>query len=219
MGKRVYQRITDAHVEAIADFAGEGAAKVIWDLEVRGLHVRVGRHRITWTFQREHAIRGKRGVTFQRLGYFPKMKIAGARKAALIEAGRVASGNVIAGRKSATKFEVALDDYIKRARIRGKSGSWARNIETLKRTHRKDFLKWTLPELSAAPKVVNDWHIRVSEDHGLYIGNQAARVLKSVYNRAHKLDPSLPRNNPCAAVEMNKEHRAVIAFTFADFRK
>lgn len=215
---RNYQRITDGFVEAIRDFK-EGVVKTVWDLEVRGLHVRIGRNRITWTFQREHAIRGKRGVTFRRLGYFPEMKVSGARKAAMIEAGHVAGGNVIAGRRSAVKFGGALDDYIRRTKVRGKSESWSRNIESLKRTHLKDFLKWTLPELSAAPKVINDWHMRVSEDHGVFIANQAARVLRAVYNRARKLDHSLPGHNPVSAVEMNKEHRAVVAFAFKDFPK
>jgi len=216
MAKRVYKHITDRQIEAVADFA-DGMVKVIWDRDVRGLVVRIGKHRTTWVFQREHAIRGKRGVTFVRLGYFPEMRVVGARKAAMIEAGRVASGRVIPGRKSATKLTEALDDYARRARVRGKSGSWARNIESLKRTHLKDFLNWTLPELSAAPKVVNDWHVRVTEDHGPYIANQAARVLRAVYNRARQLDRSLPPHNPCSAVEYNKEHRSQVALSFGDF--
>ena len=203
---------------AACDF-GEGATTVIWDIDAPGLLVRIGKHRITWTFQRERTIRGKRGVTFKRLGYFPQMKVAAARKAALIEAGRVASGNVIAGRKSATKFGEAIDRYIKRAKARGKSGSWARNIESLKRTHLKDFLNWTLPELSVAPKVVSDWHSRVSEDHGSYIANQAVRALRAIYNRERKLDRSLPPDNPVSAVELNREHRSQRALAFADFPK
>ncbi|HUZ33695.1 MAG TPA: tyrosine-type recombinase/integrase [Xanthobacteraceae bacterium] len=218
MGKRVYRRITDGLVEAARDF-GEGATTVIWDIDAPGLHVRIGKRRITWSFQREHAIRGKRGTTFKRLGYFPIMKVVGARKKALIEAGHVASGNVIAGRKSAAKFSVAIDRYIQRTRVRGKSEDWSKDIKSLKNTHLKDFLNWTLPELSAAPNVVNDWHLRITDDNGLYIANQAARVLRAIYNRERKLDPNLPANNPCSAVEFNPEQRSQKGMSFADFPK
>jgi len=61
--------------------------------------------------------------------------------------------------------------------------------------------------------------MRVTEDHGLYIANQAARVMRAVYNRQRKLDPhGLPRHNPCSAVEYNEEERAQISFAFSDFR-
>ena len=71
-------------------------------------------------------------MTFKRLCFFPAMDVKRARQAALIEAGRVASGRITPGRKLATKFEAALDDYIARARERaeakGKAATWARNI-------------------------------------------------------------------------------------------
>lgn len=129
---RKYNRLTDGYVEALHDFA-EGEVMIAWDKDVRGLQVRVGKHRVTWSFLKEHRIHGKRGVSFKRLGFFPAMDTKAARRAALIEAGRVASGRITPGRKAATKFEAALDDYITHARQRaekkGKAASWARNIE------------------------------------------------------------------------------------------
>jgi hypothetical protein len=154
---RKYHKLTDGHVEALSEFA-EGEIKVFWDSEVKGLQVRVGKHRVTWSFLKEHRVHGRRGVTFKRLGFFPAMDVKKARQAALVEAGRVASGRITPGRKLATKFQAALDDYIARARERaeakGKAASWARNIESLKRTHFAEFLGWPLHELSASPAVV-----------------------------------------------------------------
>jgi hypothetical protein len=106
---RRYHKITDGYVEALHEFA-EGEVKVAWDRDVRGLRVRVGMHRITWSFLKEHRIHGKRGVSFKRLGFFPAMDTKAARQAALIEAGRIASGRITPGRKAAMKFEAALDD-------------------------------------------------------------------------------------------------------------
>jgi integrase len=162
-------------------------------------------------------------VTFKRLGFFPTMDVKKARQAALIEAGRVASGRITPGRKLATKFEAALDDYITRAReraeVKGKAASWARNIESLKRTHFAEFLGWPLHELNASPAVVAAWHKRVTKDSGANIANQAARVMRAAYRRAARLDRSLPPHNPTSAVEFNPEKRSQNAMKLVDFPK
>ena len=151
------------------------------------------------------------------------MDTKAARQAALIEAGRVASGRITPGRKAATKFEAALDDYIAHARQRaekkGKAASWARNIESLKRTHFADFLGWPLHELSASPAVIATWHKRVTKESGPNIANQAARVMRAAYRRAARLDRSLPPHNPTSAVEFNTEKRSQNAMRLADFPK
>jgi integrase len=209
-------------VDALQEFA-EGEVKIAWDRDVRGLQVRVGKHRVTWSFLKEHRIHGKRGVSFKRLGFFPAMDAKAARQAALIEAGRVASGRITPGRKTAIKFHAALDDYIAHARQRaekkGKAASWARNIESLKRTHFADFLGWPLHELSASPAVVATWHKRVTKDGGPNIANQAARVMRAAYRRAARLDRSLPPHSPTSAVEFNAERRSQNAMKFTDFPK
>ena len=219
---RKYHKLTDGHVEAIGEFA-EGEVKIAWDLEVKGLQVRVGKHRVTWSFLKEHRVHGKRGVSFKRLGFFPAMDTKAARQAALVEAGRIASGRITPGRKSATKFGAALDDYIayarKRAELKGKEASWARNIESLKRTHFDEFLGWPLQELSASPAVIATWHKRVTKENGAFIANQAARVMRATFRRAAKLDRSLPPHNPTSAVEFNTEKRSQNALALADFPK
>lgn len=105
-----YHKLNDGYVEALQESA-EGEVKI-------GLRVRVGKRRVTWSFLKEHRIHGKRGVSFKRLGFFPAMDTKAARQAALIEAGRVASGRITPGRKAAIKFEAALSDYIAHARQR-----------------------------------------------------------------------------------------------------
>ena len=219
---RRYHRLTDGYVEALHEFA-EGEVKIAWDRDVRGLQVRVGRRRVTWLFLKEHRIHGKRGVSFKRLGFFPAMDTKAARQAALIEAGGVASGRITPGRKTALKFEAALDDYITHARQRaekkGKAASWARNIESLKRTHFADFLGWPLQELRASPAVVATWHNRVTKESGPNIANQAARVMRAAYRRPNRLDRSMPPHNPTNAVEFNAEKRSQNAMKLADFPK
>ena len=85
---RKYNRLTDGYVEALHDFA-EGEVMIAWDKDVRGLQVRVGKHRVTWSFLKEHRIHGRRGVTFKRLGFFPRH---GCEKGATSGAHRSGSG-------------------------------------------------------------------------------------------------------------------------------
>jgi integrase len=141
-------------------------------------------------------------------GEFPAMSVQQARRVALVHAGRIASGRVTPGVRTATKFGAALDNYIQHAREHGKSGAWPRNLESLKRTHLAEFLLWPLRDLANAPAAVAAWHKRITKESGPNIANQAARVLRATYRRAAKLDRTLPPHNPVSAVEMNAEPRS-----------
>ena len=45
----------------MTDFAEDyPKAVTVWDSHVKGLLIRIGRHRATWTFYQEHRFRGKR---------------------------------------------------------------------------------------------------------------------------------------------------------------
>ena len=209
-------------IEAAAEFSG-GESRVLYDLDVRGLRVRVSKRTITWAFFKEHRINGRRGATCKRLGFYPEMDTKAARRAALIEAGRVAAGRITPGKRAAVRFREALDDYIEhatdRAAKKGKVASWARNIKSLRNTHLDEFLNWPLADLSASPAVIAAWHKRVTKTAGPNIANQAARVLRATYRRAARLDRSLPPHNPTSAVEYNKESRSQNAIALADFPK
>jgi integrase len=223
MAKRIYRRLTDKYVEAVSHFA-EGKVSLIWDDKVPGLQVRIGRRKITFAFVQEHRIRGKRGVTYQRLGFFPSMDVKAARKAALIEAGRVAAGRITPGHRTAVKVAAAMDAYVaylrEKAAGKGKAPAWAKNVESIARVHVvPEFGNWSLAELSAAPGAVAKWHRGVTKSGGPIVANQSARVLRAAYRRAARLDRSLPPALPTSAVEFNPEQRSQNALAPADFPK
>jgi hypothetical protein len=117
--KRTYQRITNTHVEAMRDFvdSAAGGAYTIWDSDVRGLLIRVGRHKATWIYLEQRRFRGKRKHKQVRLGFFPAMDIKAARKAAKVRAGISASGVWEPGLKDAIKLGEAFENYIAYPRL------------------------------------------------------------------------------------------------------
>ena len=152
------------------------------------------------------------------------MDVKEARKAALIEAGRNAAGRITPGRRSATKFSAALDDYLEHLRSRsaskGKAALWANNVASIARVHlRPEFGGWLLRDLSASPGHVAQWHKTTTKRSGPIVANHAARVLRATYRRAARLDRTLPPHNPTSAVEFNPETRSQNALALADFPK
>jgi hypothetical protein len=212
MAARNYQRLSDSYVSALWDFSRDDQAmrRIVFDSEIRGLLVRVGVHRMTFSFHREHSVRGKRSATSKTLGHWPQMSVADARKAALVEAGRIAAGHRTPGKREAEKFSTAFERYVamlrSRGAKRGKVSRWPHNVELLgKQLLLPEFGAWSLIELSGAPKIIHDWHRDVTKDHGPTHGNHAARVLRAVYRYAARLDRSLPPGLPTSAVEWNPE--------------
>ena len=220
---RRYAKLNDATVEAMVDFH-EGPAQVTFDTQVRGLQVRIGKKRVTWTYLQEHQTRGKRSTTCKRLGHFPAMGVVAARKAALQEAGKVAAGRLVPGRRSAMTLKEALDDYVEHLREqskrKGKEALWARNATSFIRRHLVPaFGNWSLAELSNAPASVRDFHRDVSRDVGPFAANQCCRIMSAAYKMAARLDRSLPPHNPCSAVRYNPETPSTAGLAFTDFPK
>jgi integrase len=224
--KRRYERLTDRDIEILRHFdddpiTGEPLpARVVWDRVVPGLHARIGRNRTTFVFQKEHQTHGKRGVTFRRLGFFPAMRVADARKLALIEAAKVAAGRIEPGKKSALKVDAALDSYIEHLKGRPKGQTWARNVESISRVHiRPEFGSWPLAELAVVPARIQEWHKKITKRSGPVAADHAAKVLRASFRRAARLDRSLPPFNPTSAVEYNPQRRSQKALAFKDFPK
>jgi integrase len=226
---RKFHRLSDSYVERLSQFARVGALakfsdvdSIVWDDRQRDLHVRFGRHRTTWIYQREHRLHGKRSVTYKRLGFYPAMTLSDARKAALVEAGRIAAGRVTPGRRQAVKFEAAFADYCAhlaaKAKRKGKPPRWLVNVQSIGNTILlPEYGKWPLADLSAAPGVVRDFHKRVTKDHGPVVANRAMQVLRACYRHAAKLSRQLPPALPTSAVLWNTEQPAEKGVT--DFRK
>ena len=159
---------------------------------MRGLRVRVGVHRTSFTFFQEHSIKAKRSTTCERLGVWPAMDVKAARKAALVIAGRNAAGRIMPGKRSAGKVADADRGiaFLKaRSQRKGKSATWAKNVESTVRNHiLPAFGNWSLAELSATPAAVVQWHDKITEKNGAVAANHAARILRAAYKRAAKLD-------------------------------
>jgi integrase len=194
----------------------------VWDQRTPGLHVRFGRHRTTWIYQREHRLHGNRSVTYKPLGFHPATTLTDARKAALVEAGRIAAGRITPGRKQAVKFEPAFTDYCAhleaKAKRKGKPPRWLVNVQSIGNTILlPEYGKWPLADLSAAPGVVRDFHKKVTKDRGPVVANRAMQVLRATYRHAAKLNRQLPPALPTSAVLWNTEAPAEKGV--ADFRK
>jgi integrase len=220
MAARVKRLLSDGMIEAVAEFA-EGQAKIIFDTKIPGLRLRVGKHRISWTYFAEHRIHGNRSTTCQALGHFPSMNTAVARQAALIIAGRNASGRIAPGKRTAVKFETAFAEYLKyleaKAARAGKPARWAVNVRKLGRLLLPEFGRWPLADLSNSPAVIRDWHVKVTAENGPVSANRAAQVLRSCYRHAARLNRDLPHELPTSAVAYNEEVSRETGLPFNQF--
>lgn len=225
-GKRKIRKITDRQVEAIRDLRDpedkDAGVHVLWDSKVSGLFVRIGRHKTTWVFQKEYRTRGKRGTTFRRLGFYPAMSVLAARKAALMYAGQIAAGKPMPGLRDAVTLDQALaeyDSHLKaQSKKRGKPATWARVVQSFARLHLSpSFGRWTLAELSAAPALVRDFHVRVTKEAGPGAADHCCRILAALYKHVAKLDRSLPTQSPCSAVKYNGYTPSTAGLSFDKF--
>jgi hypothetical protein len=133
MATRIKRKLDDQHISALLDFSQFG---IYWDTDVRGLRLRVGPRKATWQFFAEHSVHGRRSTTHRTLGFYPVMGTIVARKAALVEAGRVAAKHLTPGKRTAVRLGAALDDYLKflkaKAGRRGKPPRHAVNVANLR---------------------------------------------------------------------------------------
>lgn len=209
--------LTEKHVrqiQAMRDFS-DGAEHVLWDSRVRGLRLRVGRNKASWSYFQQHQVNGKRSTTSVTLGAVESgMGLIDARKAALMLAGRNAAGRLKPGRRDAVKFAAAFAEYVlyleSKAARRGKAAVWAGSVRKLGRLFLlPEFQNWPLADLSGSPAIVRDWHRKVTKDNGPVQANRAAQVLRAVYRHAAKLArPALPPALPTSAVLFNIEQPA-----------
>jgi integrase len=219
--KKTKQLVTDAYIEALRDF---DVRALIWDTKVTGLRLRVGVHRCSWQFFQQHRRHGKRSTTCKTLGAWPTMNVTAARQAALIIAGRIASGRREPSRREVVRLDAALDEYLKHLRAKaaraGKPPRHAFNVEKLRRRFLSpEFGRWPLADLSNTPEAVRDWHERISREAGPVSANRAAEVLRATYRFASRLNRSLPPALPTSAIVFNPETPSQKGLAFVDFPK
>lgn len=226
---RIKRRLDDSAISAMLDFETLGT---VWDRDVRGLRVRVGKRGATFQYFAEHAVHGRRSATFRTLGKFPAMSVKSARAAAMVEAGRIAARDIRPGKRAARKFSEALDDYEKFLRQQSAEGGrgakpgsppkaprHADNVAKLRRLHLVEFEKWPLSDLSNNPVVIRDWHTRLSADAGPITANRAAEVMRACYRYSRKLDRTLPFDLPTSGIAFNPEVASQDALAPKDFPK
>ena len=222
--KRKYSKLTDRIVEALVDFSADdepegewSTRRVYFDAVVPGLRLRVGKHRRTWIYFQEYSTKGKRGTVFRRLGFWPRMNVADARKEALQHAARVAAGRPQPGKRTAITLEAATADYIASLEARGKKS--ARFVASLMRIHLlPDFGRFTLAELSDTPTLMRDHHLKISKRKPV-AANRVMSILSAIYRHAARLDRSLPPASPVSGVRFNLEEPAQTAMPFSEFPK
>ena len=223
--KRRFRNLTDAWLTALTEYtahetwqtdAPPGDLPTLWDEKVFGLRIRIGRKRHSWSFYRERRFRGKRKYYFRRLGFFPSMGVADARKAALAHAAKISEAHFDPGPRAAVRLDAALDAYVQYLRER-RTLKAARNAKSLAKLYLLPELgSLTLRELSDSPALVSDWHTRCSRRSAVS-ANNAARLLRAVYRRAARLDRTLPAALPTSAVEYIPESAAQTGMPFDQF--
>ena len=210
-------KLTDRRVEVLVDYSGTDSnplPAVFHDNVVPGLRIRIGKNKRTWFYFAQYQRKGKRGTRFVRLGFWPALNVADARKAALQEAARVAAGRPQPGRREAITLEAACADYIESLKARGKR---TRVVSSLIRNHLlPQFGRWSLAELSDAPALLRDHHLKISKRTPV-AANRAMSILGTVYTHAARLDRSLPPASPISAVRFNREKAAQTGMPFNQF--
>ncbi len=200
------RKLTDRNVQVFVDHSGADGNPLpatFHDNQVPGLRIRIGRHKRTWFYFAQYQRKGKRGTRFVRLGFFPRMGIEEARRAALQEAAKVASGRPQPGAHTAITLNNATADYIESLKARGKKS--ARFVASLMRIHLlPDFGRFSLAELSDAPALLRDHHLKISKTKPV-AANRVMSILSAIYRHAARLDRSLPPASPISAVRMNRE--------------
>lgn len=160
----------------------------------------------------------ERFITHGRLGF---LGVTASEDSDLAVADREGICSSAPGLGQAITLAVALDDYIRlareRAKNKGKRATWAEDLESIKRIHLHEFLTWTLADLAASPLMVAAWYNRVSERRGQTIADRAARVIKTVYRRAARADPSLPVFDPTSRIQFVAKRGSQNTLDFADF--
>jgi len=208
--------MTDAMVDGLP------VGAIVWDTRVPGLYIRRGKTRVTWTYLAERRRHGRRVTICKRLGHYPNMSVATARRFALVEAGKIAGGVTTAGKRVAVRFAEAWEEYAQHllglAKRRGKPPRWHKNATYWAKTLILPYWgKWPLAEMSASPAAVRDWHREITAKSGPVSANRSASILRATYKHAAKLNRDLPAALPTSAVIRNIESESQRGLAFKDF--
>lgn len=199
-------KLTKAVIEQKCQPDPSAPTRIVWDRDVPGFGLRVGRSASAFIYQRDLRGGRTRRVT---IGRYPTWSPELARKEARSLAVRMDRGedpNATRKAQAARGVTLAQGRQAHLARLRAKGGS-ERTVEMLHdevNRHLGDWLARPLAELSR--QEVRRRHERITQNAGPYAANRAMRCLRAIYNTCLR-EHDLPMPNPCIAVNYNKERR------------
>lgn len=236
---KITTQLTDSYIDTVYDQRRSAATLpdgtetknklpvLLRDKRVKGLQLRIGKHRLAWQYYNERSDHGSRkgNITCKALGRFDPGLHAGqtihreawhvsteaAREAAMVIAGKVLEGTAPAFKRAGVRFAEAFEDYClyleEKAAENGKPARWARNVrKALGPIMLSQWAKWTLGEMSERPEDVASWHKQVARKHGPTSANHCARIIRAMYRQRAGLDRSLNLANlPTSSVKLSKE--------------
>ncbi|MEX2123267.1 MAG: integrase arm-type DNA-binding domain-containing protein [Woeseia sp.] len=172
------------------------------DDRVRGLFLRVGKRIRTWYVQYDTTALGKRNTHRVRLGTFPELTLAAARRAAQEQLG---------ARRRKTTGRVTLRDahqaYRERLVRLGRSAKTIQQADDCINRLLAGWLDTPLGDLAAEPGKVAEAHIALTDINGPYAANRAMQTLRAIYRHTRKSHNYLPAEHPVVAVDFNPEER------------
>jgi integrase len=199
-------KLTKASIEERCKPDPSGAARIVWDRDVPGFGLRVGKTARAFIYQRDMRGGRTRRVT---IGRYPTWTPEEARKEARALAVRMDRGedpNATRRALAARGVTLAQGRQAHLARLRAKGGS-ERTVEMLMDEvdrHLGDWLARPLSEITR--QETRRRHERITNKSGPYVANRVMRAFRAIYNTCLR-EHDLPTPNPCIAVNFNKERR------------
>lgn len=176
-------------------FSSDGTTK-LWDSEVKGLGLFIGKRTKTWYFQRD--VGGK--TTRQLIGRYPTISADAARAASLTMALETARGAGRAFQIGAPTLGEALEFYLARDRLR--SDYHRHNLRSMFHNHLSDWLKLPLDEIDR--RMVVSRHAKLA--HTPSLANHLLRAFRTIWNHTRRTcDLS---ESPTIAIEWHREKAA-----------
>ncbi|NKB28793.1 MAG: DUF4102 domain-containing protein [Rhodobacteraceae bacterium] len=167
-------KLTETYVGKIPQ-ASEGTKKV-WDKEIKGLVLFVGKRAKTWYFQKDVGGQTKRIL----IGRYPMISAKAARQTAMGLALEMGRGAGRAAQIGAPTLEQAMEAYLARPKLR--SEAHKDGIRGQFDLHLKDWMRLPLDEISKA--MVAERHDRLSDRPST--ANHTLKYFRTVWNHARR---------------------------------
>jgi integrase len=215
--------LTDPRIEALREMADDQPdMRGYWkDSKVFGLSIFISTHSNVWRFRHQKRVNRKVVSSFKTLGRWPAMTVGEARKEALVYAGSVAGGMAAKGRRTATPFRAAFENYLEylraQAEEKGKPPRWYLNAKKLAETHIfPEWDGWTLVQMSDNPKAVKAWFTKLNKAIPASAAH-CARLIRACYRQEAALDRSLPTALPTSGIKLKKRRASQKVLDFEVF--